>query len=144
MFDIADPRWGSWSLCWPHTLENQSGWEHGRMGSLPCPNMSMSNPYHQWLSPTWYSGWKFDRGRNETLVRQLNAEAENDWMPAASCNSPGYNSSTANHDPGCGGWDGDFATCYYRTAHGSCECLLCFAVLTLASDPCAGCCQTRT
>ena len=50
MFDIADPRWGSWSLCWPHTLENQSGWEHGRMGSLPCPNMSMSNPYRKVLT----------------------------------------------------------------------------------------------
>ena len=37
-FDIADPRYDTWALCWP---DNQ----HDRYGTLPCPNMTYG-PLH--------------------------------------------------------------------------------------------------
>jgi len=43
-FDIADPRYDTWALCWP---DNQ----HDRYGTLPCPNMTYRDG--QWVSPLW-------------------------------------------------------------------------------------------
>ena len=43
-FDIADPRYDTWALCWP---DNQ----HERYGTLPCPNMTYRDG--QWVSPLW-------------------------------------------------------------------------------------------
>jgi len=128
-FDIADPRYGTWALCWP---DNQ----HERYGTLPCPNMTYRDG--QWVSPLWCkrdsfrdlvcavaaaltpnalppdSGWKYFGARNETLVRRLNAEAANDWLPAPDCSV----AEVAAAVPGCAG-GGDSGTDYYRTAHGS-------------------------
>ena len=104
-FDIADPRYNTWALCWPDN-------EHERYGTLPCPNMTLRNG--QWVSPLWYSGWKFFGARNETLARRLNAEAANDWLPAPDCSTAEIAASV----PGCAG-TGDQGTDYYRTPGGS-------------------------
>ena len=106
-FDIADPRYDTWALCWPDS-------EHGRFGHNPCPNMTLG-PDGKWdKSPLWYSGWKFNN-RNETLARMLNAEAANDWVADKSC---GNNLTWSNPSPGCTGVQ-DQGTDYYRMPIGS-------------------------
>ena len=106
--DVADPRWGTWALCWPNS-------EWGRFGELPCPNMTLNPADGKWdKSPLFYSGWKF-HACDEACKKRINAEAANDWMPGPSC---GDNQSYSNPLPGCGG-TGDSATDYYRAPIGS-------------------------
>ena len=65
MYDVADPRNGTWNRCWGANPDGSGG----RYGRMPCPNETFA-----WQDPPMFF-------RNKTQTERLNNQMAADWTP---------------------------------------------------------------